>query len=119
MKRRADRQPAAAAVSTLPGSIAPRMVGVIPALYGIYEISVIYGISVASVRRGLQAGTFRPEPWDKYPYRWRPADIEADLAKPRNLRMRNHGRWGAHRLRTAKVATPTNGDTRTPKKKAK
>jgi hypothetical protein len=77
-------------------------------LFKISDMSVVYGVSEGTIRRGLQAGTFQPVPWDNYPYRWRKSDVQKDLETRRNLRMRNHGRYGSHKLRTAK-ATTTSG----------
>jgi hypothetical protein len=86
--------------------VATRTVATIPVLLTLRDISAIYRRSVSTIRRELQAGTFRPVPWDKYPYRWNPADVERDLETHRDLKMRNHGRFGAHRLRTVKVTAP-------------
>lgn len=49
----------------------------------INEIAAIYRISLSTIRRGLQNGTFSPRPFDDYPYRWRREDIAADLKRPR------------------------------------
>ena len=94
-------------------------VGPVRVLLTIHDMAAIYRESVPSIRRKLQAGTFQPEPWDKYPYRWNPADVERDLEHPRELRMRQHGRFhGGHRLPTAKVVSPTQGHRGRPRKKA-
>lgn len=98
--------------------VANRMVATIPVLLTLKDISAIYRKSIPTIRRELQAGTFRPVPWDNYPYRWLPADVERDLETPRELRMRNHGRFGKHRLQTAKVDHPNGNGHRRPRTKA-
>lgn len=79
-------------------------------LLSINDIALIYGLSEGTIRRDLQRGTFQPEPWDKYPYRWKRSAIQADLDTNRKLRKRQHGRYakptpakatngtGSHRL---------------------
>lgn len=74
-------------------------------LLSINDVALIYGLSEGTIRRDLQRGTFQPEPWDKYPYRWKRSDIQADLAQGRKLRKRQHGRYA--KLHTAKA---TNGN---------
>ena len=76
-------------------------------LLTIDEVAAIYRLSPTTVRTRLQRGTFRPLPWDKYPYRWNPSDVERDLETRRDLRMRDHGRFNKHRLRSAKVESPS------------
>ncbi len=85
---------------TYPG--ASNVQGIEP-LLTINEVAVIYGLSTGTIRRDLQRGTFQPEPWDKYPYRWKPADVQADLATGRKIRKRQHGRY-------AKQAKATTGN---------
>jgi hypothetical protein len=77
-------------------------------LLTINDVAMIYGLSEGTIRRDLQRGTFHPEPWDKYPYRWRRADIQTDLETGRKLRKRPHGRYAAPKLKPAK-ASRTNG----------
>jgi hypothetical protein len=103
------RRPAAAtsAAASLSDVIATRTVAAIPVLLTLRDMAAIYRVSVGTIRRGLQAGTFRPIPWDKYPYRWNPSDVERDLETRRDLRMRDHGRFNKHRLRSAKVESPS------------
>lgn len=55
----------------------------LPLLLTIKEVCRVYRISEAVARRDLQAGTFRPAPWDRGPYRWTRDQIEEDLKKPR------------------------------------
>ena len=76
-------------------------------LLNINDLAMIYGVSEGTIGRGLQLGTFQPVPWDKYPYRWRRSDIQKDLETRRELRMRHHGRYNTHKLRTAKATTGT------------
>jgi hypothetical protein len=44
------------------------------------DVATIYRQSPSTIRGKLQKGLFRPPPVRKYPYRWRKADIERDLA---------------------------------------
>ena len=111
------RRPPATDPQSVTAVVANRLVATIPVLLTLKDISAIYRKSVPTIRRELQAGTFRPVPWDNYPYRWLPADVERDLETPRELRMRNHGRFGKHRLQPAKVEHP-NGNGRRLQKKA-
>jgi len=78
----------------------------LPIVLTMQEIAWIYRISQATIRRGLQAGTFAPRPWEKYPYRWRREDVIADLRKPRAERRRPHG-FASLEKRPAAKATLT------------
>ena len=62
-------------------------------LLSINDVALIYRVSAHTIRRELQRGSFHPEPWDKYPYRWKRSDVEADLETGRALRKRPHGRY--------------------------
>lgn len=69
------------------------------------EVAEIYRISPATIRRGLQNGTFSPQPFETYPYRWRPVDVARDLERPRDVHVRrNHG--FAARITPAKATLP-------------
>jgi len=100
MKIAHRRQAAPVGRLTYPGS--SNVQGLEP-LLTINEVAVIYGLSTGTIRRDLQRGTFQPEPWDKYPYRWKRSAIQADLDTNRKLRKRPHGRY-------AKLAKATNGN---------
>jgi len=64
----------------------------LPIVLTIPEMAVLYRISIATIRRQLQNGTFAPRPWEKYPYRWRREDVIADLGRLRpEQRRRAHG----------------------------
>ena len=78
----------------------------LPALLTISEVAAVYRISVATIRRGLQNGTFHPRPWDKYPYRWRREDVLADLDRPRAEQPRRpHGFAAKPRIARAALTT--------------
>jgi len=51
----------------------------LPLILTIKELATIYRLSVFTIRRQVQQGTFAPRPWDRYPYRWRREDVAADL----------------------------------------
>lgn len=71
------------------------------------EVAEIYRLSPWTIRRGLSKGTFRPRPFEKYPYRWRRVDVEADLNRTRDdMPRRKHGFAAVPRtrLRAAKMA---------------
>lgn len=105
MKRK--REPSESKAMAITSVMGIQAMGLQP-LLTIHDLAVIYRVSVPTIRRGLQTGTWRPVPWDKYPYRWRKDDVDRDLAANRpELRMRNHGRYGPHKLRTAKVDSPS------------
>jgi len=64
----------------------------LPVILTLKEISAVYRISPLTIRRGLQTNTFRPLPFDKYPYRWLRDDVVRDLQTRRpKLKMRRHG----------------------------
>ena len=64
----------------------------LPVILTLKEMSAIYRISTLTIRRGLSVNTFRPLPFEKYPYRWRRADVLRDLDERRpKLRTRRHG----------------------------
>jgi hypothetical protein len=75
----------------------------LPVILTLKEIAAIYRISQSTIRRGLQNGTFRPRPWDRYPYRWNRDDVTADLKRRRDEQTtRKHG--FASRVRPAKAS---------------
>lgn len=85
----------------------------LPLILTIREIAAVYRVSLSTVRRGVQNGTFRPRPWDKYPYRWRREDIEADIIVGRGeLPHRAHGFAARATRRPAKAAIPPTSSTR-------
>jgi len=76
----------------------------LPVVLTLKEISAIYRVSPTTIRRGLQNGTFRPRPWDAYPYRWLKSDVEKDLERRRDeQRIRRAHGFATTRLRTAKA----------------
>ena len=75
----------------------------LPFLLTLKEIAQIYRLSIPTIRRGLQKGTFRPRPWDRYPYRWTREDVVADLNRRRDEQPpRPHG-FATTRRRAAKA----------------
>jgi hypothetical protein len=78
-------------------------VDALPMILTIVEMAALYRVSVPTIRRGLQNGTFSPRPWGTYPYRWRREDVLADLKRPRaESPRRPHG--FAARPRTVKAS---------------
>lgn len=64
----------------------------LPLILTITDMARIYRISVATIRTALSRNTFRPLPFEKYPYRWTREAIAHDLKTPRaKQRMRRHG----------------------------
>jgi len=64
----------------------------LPLILTLKDLASIYRVSMSTIRRGLQNGTFRPRPVDKYPYRWKRDDVAADLKRPRDEHPRRaHG----------------------------
>lgn len=64
----------------------------LPLILKLPDVAAVYRISALTIRRGVQAGTFRPLPYEKYPYRWLRADIERDLqTRHVKLKSRRHG----------------------------
>lgn len=76
----------------------------LPMILTINEIAAIYRISLATIRRGLQNGTFSPRPWDRYPYRWRRDDVVADVKRARVERPRRAHGFATTRRRPAKAS---------------
>ena len=90
--------PKAAAISDLSS---------LPVILTLKEIAGIYRLSALTIRRALQAGTFKPRPWDRYPYRWRREDIVADLKTPRTEKPRRpHGFSATRRPVKAGIDAP-------------
>lgn len=64
----------------------------LPVILTLREIAAVYRVSPLTIRRGLQQNTFRPLPFDKYPYRWLRDDVQRDLLTRRvKLKVRRHG----------------------------
>ena len=64
----------------------------LPIILTLKEISAVYRISPLTIRRGLQDNSFRPLPFEKYPYRWLRDDVVHDLKTRRpKLKSRRHG----------------------------
>ncbi len=64
----------------------------LPVLLTLTEMAALYRVSPLTIRRALSACTFRPLPFEKYPYRWRRADVLRDLEHCRpQQRTRRHG----------------------------
>jgi DeoR/GlpR family transcriptional regulator of sugar metabolism len=64
----------------------------LPVILTLPELAAIYRVSPLTIRRGLQQNTFRPLPFDKYPYRWLREDVQRDLQTHRaKLKTRRHG----------------------------
>ena len=77
----------------------------LPVVLTLPEIASLYRVSVLTIRRALQQNTFRPLPFDKYPYRWLKADVARDLATYRpKLKTRRHGFAAAKVKREAAAA---------------
>jgi hypothetical protein len=76
----------------------------LPLILTLNEIAGIYRISPSTIRRALQRGTFRPQPWDHYPYRWNRDDVAADLKRRRDEHTRRaHGFAATRAKRPAKA----------------
>lgn len=90
----------------------------LPLVLTINEIAAIYRISLSTIRKGVQAGTFLPRPWDRYPYRWRREDVQADLLKKRDEKPRRPHGFASPR-RPARAAKATLTTTNQPKTNAR
>jgi len=77
----------------------------LPVILLLPDLAAVYRVSVATIRRRLQNGTFSPRPWDTYPYRWRRDDIAADLTRTRGEQPHKpHGFATTRARRPAKAA---------------
>jgi hypothetical protein len=66
--------------------------GKLPVILTLQELSTIYRISPLTIRRALAVNSFRPLPFEKYPYRWLRDDVVRDLQTRRTkLKTRRHG----------------------------
>lgn len=84
----------------------------LPVVLTIKEVAVIYRISTATIRRGLQKGTFSPQPWGRYPYRWNRDDVALDLRLRRHdFDKRPHG-FATTKARPAKATLPSKTSAR-------
>jgi hypothetical protein len=64
----------------------------LPVILTLPEMAHFYRVSPLTIRRGLSQNTFRPLPFQKYPYRWLKDDVLRDLKTPRTkLKTRRHG----------------------------
>lgn len=53
----------------------------LPVIVTIDEVAHFFRVNTRTVRRRIRAGTFRPKPFDRFPYRWRRDDIARELAR--------------------------------------
>ena len=84
-------KPTPAKVETLPAHPVTDL-HQLPLMLMIDDISRIYRLAVNTIRRQLQNNTFRPLPFDKYPYRWTRDAVQQDLQTRRpKLKSRRHG----------------------------
>ena len=54
-------------------------VGKLPVLLTLTEVAALYGLSPRTIRNQLQTQSFRPLPFDTFPYRWLREDVIRDL----------------------------------------
>jgi hypothetical protein len=79
----------------------------LPVILLLPDIAAVYRLSISTIRRRIQNGTFSPRPWETYPYRWRRDDVAADLNRHRGEQPhRPHG-FATTRARAAKAAIRT------------
>lgn len=78
----------------------------LPLVLTLVEIAAIYRVSMSTIRRGLQNGTFRPRPFDRYPYRWTREAVAADLKRPREDQPRRPHGFAARVRPSAKMKLP-------------
>ena len=71
----------------------------LPVVLTLDEVAAVYRRAKSTIRRALQANTFRPAPTWRLPYRWLRDDIERDL-KRKSIEQDNHTHRGRRR-RTA------------------
>jgi len=74
----------------------------LPVFLILADMAALLRVSERTIRRQLEAGTFRPMPREKYPYRWYRDDVIKFLrdAPSKRLRRRHHG---AHTERQAEL----------------
>lgn len=85
----------------------------LPLLLTIPELAQIYRISASTIRKALQNGTFTPQPWATYPYRWRREDVLADLRRPRDEKPHKPHGFASTKTRRQKKAALEPQRTRT------
>lgn len=89
-------KPAKAALKQIPKPTPAQAVIVdlkqLPVILTLSELAALYRLSPLTIRRGLQNNTFRPLPFEKYPYRWLRDDVTRDLqTRHPKLKSRRHG----------------------------
>jgi hypothetical protein len=99
-------KPAKAALKSLPKPRPAKAVILdlkqLPVILTLTELAALYRLSPLTIRRGLQNNTFRPLPFEKYPYRWLRDDVTRDLqSRHPKLKTRRHGFAAAKAKRQA------------------
>ena len=92
MSRIPKPRPAKAALKPAAAKVVVLDLKELPVILNLQEIAAVYRVSPLTIRRGLQNNTFRPLPFEKYPYRWLRDDVMRDLQTRRpKLKQRRHG----------------------------
>ena len=84
----------------------------LPPIVTLPEYAQLLRVSVSTIRRELSKGTFHPQPFAQYPYRWKREDVLADLKRRREPVRRFHG--FAARRKPAKIPPATAPAVETP-----
>lgn len=89
-------KPAKAALKRIPKPTPAKAVIVdlkqLPVILTLSEVAAVYRVSPLTIRRSVQTNTFRPLPFEKYPYRWLREDVIRDLqTRHVKLKSRRHG----------------------------
>lgn len=74
----------------------------LPVILTLPELAAVYRVSPLTIRRQLSDNSFRPLPFEKYPYRWLRDDVIRDLqTRHVKLKTRRHGFAAAKAKRDA------------------
>lgn len=80
----------------------------LPVILTLPELAAVYRVSPLTIRRQLSDNTFRPLPFEKYPYRWLRDDVIRDLqTRHVKLKTRRHGFAATKAKRDAADKHPT------------
>lgn len=80
----------------------------LPVILTLPELAAVYRVSPLTIRRQLSDNSFRPLPFEKYPYRWLRDDVIRDLqTRHVKLKTRRHGFAATKAKRDAADKHPT------------
>ena len=77
----------------------------LPVILILADMAALFRCSERTIRRQLEAGTFRPLPRDKYPYRWYRDDVIRYLATAPSQKLPRRPHGAGRQTRQVELAT--------------